>query len=98
MRRLLFTAGILIVFAAMGHGLMLDSRILADAYRTRSLREREGILENQVRYLDAEIAARRTLRALQDAAARWGMDDEFVRKTPPVIALPPEATWSEKTD
>ncbi len=98
MRGLLFAAGILVVFAAMGHGLLLDSRILADAYRMRSLRERLGVLENQVSFLDAEIARRRTLRALREAAVRLGMDGELAKKTPPVIALPPEATWLDETD
>ncbi len=98
MRGLLFSAGVLVVFAAMGHGLLLQSQILAGAYRTRTLREREGVLDNQVRFLDAEIARRRTLRSLREAAVRLGMEGELVKRTPPVIALPPEATWSEKTD
>lgn len=88
MRTAIIFAGVVIVLAAVGHVVWVESQIVARAYELRELRELEGEHRNQERVLDAAIAVRSTTEALVKAAEELELSEELEEKKADEVVIP----------
>ena len=73
MRAIAWIIGALAVTGVLIRTVWVESQATACDFETRALREREGEFENQELLLDAEIAQRSTVTALEATARKLGI-------------------------
>ena len=88
MRAALIIAGVLVVLAALGRAIWIESCIVARAYELRELREREGQDRNLERRLDADVAEAATLEALIKTAKALKVQEILNQQKGPLIVIP----------